>query len=297
MTNTIIMPLPSQDFDPTEVSIPWKMLKDAGFNVVFATVDGKRGYCDPVMISGEGLDPWGWIPGLKKVRFIGLFLRGNKSSRIAYQELEHDENFLNPKRYDELMVSDFAGMSLAGGHASGIKQYLEDKTLQRFVAEFFETLDDAGQHKPISAICHGVVLAARSQSPTLNQSVLYGKKTTALTWRLEKSAWDLTKYFARFWDPNYYRTYMETKEEPVGYWSVESEVKRALRDDTDFQDVHPKAKQHFLKASGLFRDSVNDNSPSWVVSDRNYISARWPGDVHAMTKEFISRLNPLSNPK
>jgi len=291
------MPLPSKDFDPTEVSIPWKMLKDAGFNVAFATIDGKRGYCDPMMISGEGLDLWGWIPGLKKLRFIGLFLRGDKPSRIAYQELEHDENFLNPKRFEELRVSDFAGMSLAGGHAVGIKQYLEDKTLQRFVAAFFETLDDSGQHKPISAICHGVVLAARSQSLTLNQSVLYGRKTTALTWGFEKSAWDLTRYFARFWDPNYYRTYMETKGEPVGYWSVESEVKRALKEDSDFQDVPQKAKQRFLKASGFFRDSANDNRPSWVVSDGNYISARWQGDVYTMTKEFISKLKHSSNPK
>ena len=290
MNKTIIMPLPSRDFDPTEVSIPWRMLKDAGFNVVFATVDGKRGYCDSVMMTGEGLDPWGWIPGLKKLRFIGLFLRGHKSSRMAYRELEQDENFLNPQRYDELIVSDFAGMCLAGGHAVGIKQYLEDKTLQRFVAEFFETHDDSGNHKPISAICHGVVLAARSQSPTMNKSVLFGKKTTALTWSFEKSAWDLTKYFARFWDPNYYRTYMETKDEPVGYWSVESEVKRALKDDSDFLDVPEKVEHHFLKSSGMFRDSVTDEKPSWVVSDGNYISARWPGDVHAMTREFISKL-------
>ncbi len=290
MNKTIIMPLPTRDFDPTEVSIPWKILKDEGFDVVFATVDGKRGYCDPVMITGEGLDPWGWIPGLKKFRVVGLFLRGNKSSRIAYQELERDDNFLNPKRYDELKVSDFAGMSLPGGHAVGIKQYLEDQTLQNFVAKFFETLDEQENHKPIAAICHGVVLAARSQSPTLNRSVLFGKKTTALTWSLEKSAWDLTKYFARFWDPNYYRTYMETRDEPVGYWSVENEVKRALEDESDFLDVPSNVAHHFLKASGLFRDTKKDDKPSWVVSDGNYISARWPGDAHAMTRKFISKL-------
>lgn len=290
MNKTIIMPLPSRDFDPTEVSIPWKSLKEEGFDVVFATVDGKRGYCDPIMITGEGLDPWGWMPGLKKFRLIGLLLRGNKSSRTAYQELEHDYNFLHPKRYDELEVSDFAGMVLPGGHAVGIKQYLEDKTLQNFVAEFFETLDEQRNHKPIAAICHGVVLAARSQSLTLNQSVLFRKKTTALTWNLEKSAWDLTKYFARFWDPNYYRTYMETKDEPVGYWSVESEVKRALEDESDFLDVPSNEAHHFLKASGMFRDTIHDDKPSWVVSDGNYISARWPGDANAMTRLLISKL-------
>lgn len=284
------MPLPNQDFDPTEVSIPWMMLKEAGFNVEFATVDGRRGYCDPLMLNGEGLDPWGWAPVLRKIRFIGLFLRANKVSRATYHKLEQDEKFLNPKRYDELKVSDYAGLSLAGGHAAGIKQYLEDKTLQTFVANFFETVDSSGQHKPISAICHGVVLAARSQSTTLNQSVLFGKKTTALTWPLEKSAWDLTKYFARFWDPNYYRTYLEVKGEPAGYWSVESEVKRALEDDSDFIDIPKKVDHHFFKASGLFRDSIHDDKPSWVVSDGNYVSARWPGDVHTMTKAFISKL-------
>ena len=72
---------------------------------------------------------------------------------------------------------------------------------------------------------------------------------------------------------------------------MESEVKRALRDDSDFLDVPKKTKWHFLKASGLFRDSIDDDRVSWVVTDGNYISARWPGDVHAMARKLISKLN------
>ena len=83
---------------------------------------------------------------------------------------------------------------------------------------------------------------------------------------------------------------METKDEPEGYWSVESEVKRALEDESDFLDVPSNETHHFLKASGMFRDTKDDDKPSWVVSDGNYISARWPGDAHAMTRKFISKL-------
>ena len=287
----IIIPLPSHDFDPTEVSISWKVLTDAGFQVTFATENGKRGHCDPLMISGEGLDPWGWIPVLKKVRLIGLFLRGNKAARTAYQQLENDTAFLKPVRFDALKASDYDGMVLPGGHASGMKQYLENEVLQRFVVQFFEDLDEAKNHKPIAAVCHGVVLAARSTSKQTQRSVLFGKKTTSLTWALEKSAWDLTKYFARFWGSTYYRTYMESKGEALGHWSVESEVTRALKNKSDFIDVPKASNHHFIKTSGLIRDTLTDDRAAWVVQDGNYISARWPGDVHTMAKDFVNLVN------
>ncbi len=291
MTHNIIMPLPSQDFDPTEVAITWQGLVDNGFKVTFATVNGERAHCDPMMISGEGLEPWGWIPGLKKIRFIGLILRASASSRAAYKKMQKDSEFLNPKTFTNLNVIDYQGMALPGGHASGMRPYLENKTLQRFVADFFETLDANGKHKPIAAVCHGVVLAARSISNKTGQSILFGKKTTALTWKLEKSAWDLTKFYARFWDNTYYRTYSENKGEPAGHWSVQSEVTRALKNTADFVDVDKSASQYFTKSSGMFRDSLDDDKAAWVVVDGNYVSARWPGDVHTMTKKFMGLFN------
>lgn len=39
----IIMPIPSHDFDPTEVAVSWKVLRDAGHQVFFATPDGLPG--------------------------------------------------------------------------------------------------------------------------------------------------------------------------------------------------------------------------------------------------------------
>ena len=291
----ILIPLASFDFDPSEVAIPWQILRDAGYTVTFATVDGKRGYADPIMLHGKGLDPWGWVPFLNNIRLIGLFLRADGHARSAYQTMENDVRFLNPIRFDQLQVNDFDGMVLPGGHAKKMTQYLEDKQLQEFVAEFFETMSEEGLHKPVAAVCHGVVLAARSISKKSNRSILYGKKTTALTWQLEKKAWDLTKYLARFWDPDYYRTYLETKAEPAGYMSVEQEVKRALASPDDFLDVQKGIEHYALKTSGMVRDSLANDKPAWVVRDGNYLSARWPGDVHTLARHFVDLLKSAHN--
>jgi len=281
---TILVPIPLRDFDPTEVALSWKILRAAGHRVEFATVDGTPGRADPMMISGEGLDPWGWIPGLRKLRLFGLMLRADRHGRDAYAELERDAQFQHPHSYTEIHAVQFDALLLPGGHAKGMRPYLEDARLQALVAEFF----DGG--KPVAAVCHGVLLAARSLSPRTGKSVLYGRKTTALTWKLEKSAWDLTRFLARFWDPAYYRTYEESKGDPSGYWSVEQEVKRALAAEGDFLDV-PPGTPHFLhKTSGLLRDRAGDERPAWVVRDGQYLSARWPGDVHTFARRFAAML-------
>lgn len=287
---TVIVPLPSRDFDPTEAALSWKIIRSAGHDVVFATPDGRRAHADPIMLSGAGLDPWGWVPGLDRMRLLGLLLRADRHGRQAYAEMQRDRNFLAPVPYAALDAAHYDGMLLPGGHAPGMKQYLEDSTLQNFVAAFFAALDASGRPKPVGAVCHGVVLAARAISPGTGRSVLYGRKTTALTWKLERSAWQLSKYLARYWDPGYYRTYCEGPEEPPGYRGVEMEVRRALACDGDFLDVPPSSQHYFAKTSGLLRDRLHDARPAWVVQDGNYVSARWPGDVHTFAQRFVHLL-------
>ena len=135
----------------------------------------------------------------------------------------------------------------------------------------------------MAAICHGVMLAARSTDPTTGRSVLHGRRTTALTWQLEHRAWAIARR-TRFWDPNYYRTYIEGPGQPAGYMSVQQEVTRALARPEDFLDVPPGEADYRLKTSGRTRDTATDARAAWVVQDRNYISARWPGDVHTFAK-------------
>lgn len=283
-SKTVLIPLPNRDFDPSEVAISWQLLRAAGHRVRFATPDGLPAEGDPLMLSGEGLDPWGWLPGARRLKLIGLLLRARRGAREAYGLMLADAEFRQPLRYEQLDVADFDGLLLPGGHwARGMRGYLESQVLQAFVGAFFSS------GKPVAAICHGVLLAARSPG-TAGRSALYGRKTTALTWAMEKSAWDLTRFFARFWDADYYRTYLEAPGEPAGYMSVQAEVTRALARPEDFLDVVKDAPDHLRKTSGLHRDSPSDSRPAWVVRDGNYISARWPGDVHGFAQGFIELL-------
>lgn len=283
-SKTVLIPLPNRDFDPSEVAISWQLLRAAGHRVRFATPDGRPAEGDPLMLSGEGLDPWGWLPGARRLKLIGLLLRARRGAREAYGLMLADAEFHQPLRYEQLDVADFDGLLLPGGHwARGMRGYLESEVLQAFVGAFFSS------GKPVAAICHGVLLAARSPG-TAGRSALYGRKTTALTWAMEKSAWDLTRFFARFWDADYYRTYLEAPGEPSGHMSVQAEVTRALARPEDFLDVPQDAADRLRKTSGLHRDSPSDSRPAWVVRDGNYISARWPGDVHGFAQRFIELL-------
>jgi len=279
------MPLPRADFDPSEVAVSWRVLRDAGHEVVFATADGTVASADPVMVTGIGLDFCSRIPGMKQLKLVGLLLRADRNGRAAYGELVDNAAFRAPLMHAHVQGGDFAGLLLPGGHAQGMREYLESAALQRVVAEFF----DAG--KPVAAICHGVVLAARSISALTGRPVLHGRRTTALTWKLERSAWLLSRYFGRWWDRDYYRTYREAPGEPDGYRGVQAEVTRALARPEDFVDVPADSPQHFRKASGLFRDTPSDDHPAFIVRDGNYLSARWPGDVHTFARTFAAMLD------
>ena len=119
--------------------------------------------------------------------------------------------------------------------------------------------------------------------------MLHGYQTTALTWGFENSAWSVAR-FTRFWDPNYYRTYLEQAGQPRGVMSVQQEVTRGLARAEDFRDVPKDDPLYRRKTSGLVRDTMDDEKPAFVVRDRNYVSARWPGDVHTFAKTFAGML-------
>jgi len=280
---TIVMPIPRQDFDPTEVAVSWKVLTDMGFEVVFATPDGMPAEADAIMLDGIGLDPWSWVPGLRHLRVIGLMLRANADARRAYREMQSSAAFGAPLAWSALRSDAYDALILAGGHrARGMREYLESPVLQQFVATYFAT------GKPVGAICHGVLLAARSHN-SLGQSVLHGRRTTALTWVQERAA-DRLARVGRWWDPGYYRTYAEEAQQPAGYMSVEQEVARALAAPADFIQVPADAADRLRKVSGLHRDSIADMRPGWVVVDGNYVSARWPGDAHLFAKTLAQMI-------
>lgn len=243
----VLMPLPAADFDPTEAAVPWRWLTARGHRVRFATPDGAPASADPRMLTGTGLGP------------CAPLLRAGRGARETYAALQSDADFRAPWRYEEAATRGFDGLLLPGGHAPGMRPYLESPVLQQLVAATFAA------KRPVGAICHGVLLAARARGRD-GQSVLHGRKTTALTRVLELSAWLSTP-----WLGNYYRTYPQT---------VQAEVTAALAHPRDFL-VGPPA---------LLRDTPTALRRGFAVRDGNYVSARWPGDAHRFAAEFAALL-------
>jgi putative intracellular protease/amidase len=90
------IPLPDRDFDVTEVAVPWRVLRDAGHQAVFATEQAgpsprRTPDCSPGCYSGT------WAA---------------------------------------LDVTAFDGLLLPGGHTSGMRQYLGSSALREQVARF-----------------------------------------------------------------------------------------------------------------------------------------------------------------
>lgn len=251
----ILMPIPNHDFDPSETAIPWKILTSKGFSVEFATPDGKPGEADKIMLTGKGLGLW------KRV------LMAREDALLAYSEMTRSNSFNNPKTYDSINPSDYEGIILPGGHASRMKDYLESNKLQKFVGEYFLT------NKPIGAICHGVVLAARSINPLTGKSILFGKKTTALLQSQEMTAFNLT----RLWLGNYYLTYPEI--------TVQKEVSSVLSSPDNFIEG----------PTPIFRDTLETLERGFSLQDGNYLSARWPGDAYNFSIQFSKMLSDKTN--
>lgn len=241
---SILFPLPDRDFDVTEVAVPWKLFREAGHDVVFATEAGAVPACDPLLITG--------------VVFGAL---GARPEPIAfYRELEQSPERTSPKRWAECTAGDFDALFLAGGHAPGMKQYLGSEVVHRLTAELFAA------NKPVAAICHGPLVAARARQD--GRSVLHGRRTTCLPKYMERSA-----YLATFWRRGrYYRTYPEY---------VQDEVTAALARPDDFERG-PKER--------FERGTRDDDSHAFVVEDGNYVSARWPGDAYLIAKRMIAKL-------
>jgi putative intracellular protease/amidase len=242
----ILCLLPQSGFDPSESAVPCMALREAGIEVAFATPDGKAAQADPRLVSG-GFGP------------LNFLFMTRKADLSTYADMAQCPQFRRPLSYDAVDPSAFSGLLIPGGHAAGVKTMLESARAQAIALAFFE----AG--KPVAAVCHGVLLLARTIAPATGKSVLHGRRTTALTAaNMELPAWLLTAA----WLGRYYRTYRQT---------VEAEVKAALA-----------SPDHFMRGPFMARrDTRSDTRAGFIVQDGHYLSARWPGDCHRFAQALV----------
>lgn len=245
----ILIAIPHADFDPTETAIPWKVLTEAGHTIRFATPSGQIGEADQRVLTGRGFGPF------------STFFAARSDGIETYEKLLRSEPFRRPLPYDDLDEDEFDGLLLPGGHAPGMREYLESEVLQQLASSFFTN------NKPVGAICHGVIVLARCRLPGNDRSPLFGRRTTALPAFMEQSAY----WSTRLWLGDYFKTYEMT---------VQQIVCHELEHDSDFHKG----------PLSLRRDSADAPQKGFAVIDGNYISARWPGDAYRFSRGFLSIL-------
>ncbi len=231
----------------TEVAVPWRLLTRLGHVVRFATEHG------------------GTAPRADQRLLDGVIfgqLGAAAEPKAFYRQMDSDEEFQTPIAWEDIKPHEFGGLILPGGHAPGMRQYLGSEVLRGKVAEYWAL------GRPAGAICHGVLVLARTRDPATGLSLLHGRRTTCLPKYMERSA-----FLATAWRlGRYYRTYPEY---------VEHEVRDALRDPADF------VRGPWVLSK---RGTASDDGPAFVVQDGNYVSARWPGDAYLFAKRFADRL-------
>jgi putative intracellular protease/amidase len=168
----VLIPLPDNDFDPTESATPWRVCVDRGWNATFSTENGNVAAADHRLLMGFVRGPLGAGP-------MGL---------RDYKRMTATPEYQKPIRYSDINVDDYDAILLTGGHAPGMKQFLESRVLQEKVVQFFK------KDKGVGAICHGLLVPARAIDPDTGKSVLYNYKTTSLTKLLE-----VIGYCSTFW--------------------------------------------------------------------------------------------------
>ncbi len=148
-----------------------------------------------------------------------------------------------------------------------MRQYLGSAVLREQVARFWQL------GLPVGAICHGVLVLARTRDAGTGRRLLAQSQTTCLPKYMERTA-----FLATAWRlGRYYRTY-------PAY--VEDEVKASLD--------HPRAQFRQGPLTLSARGTETNDAPAFTVQDGRYLSARWPGDAYLFARRFAELLNPAS---
>lgn len=192
----VLIPVPQEGADPTEVAVPWAALNGAGHDVLFATQTGAVAACDTITLTGDGLP------------LHARLLRARADNRALHDAMVRGDAWRAPMMWASASATDFDAIVFPGGHAPGMRAYCESGDIQRLASEAFAAA------MPVAAICHGVLPLARAKRGD-GTPLLTGKTTTSLTAIMERASILLTRRALG----DHYRTYPE---------NVETEARRAV---------------------------------------------------------------------
>jgi putative intracellular protease/amidase len=235
-TVPILMPLPDHDFDPTEAAIPWKACSLQGWKIAISTETGNVPEGDLHRLEGP-------LPGL---------LSASQNAKLAYREMTQDPAYRQPIPYEGIDPSQYEALLLPGGDGLRVRQYLDSSILRSKVLQFCE------QHKLIGAICHGLLVLARTLDHRTGRSVLYGHKVTAPPKSLDRFGYLVDRWFLRH-----------------GYVMYSS----CVADEVRSQLEHPEDMSY---GPSLFKP--------YVVSDGAFITSRWYLDAELFAQSFVDAL-------
>ncbi|PWW75925.1 class I glutamine amidotransferase-like protein [Tuber magnatum] len=255
--------------DPTEVAIPWKKFRDGGWEITFATENGKVARADERLL-GNGV--------------FATFLGASKGATAAYREMADSEAHRNPLAWSAQGFSlvPYDAVLLPGGHDKPIRQYLDSESLHLLLREYWplvkrsrDAITSDEPPKVVGAICHGVVALSNATHPPASgstdprgPSLLHDVETSTLPYWMEQVAWIASQAWLL---GGYYKTYGARR-------SCSSDVSKVLN------------KKEQYKCGPLSQSPFAHVDPSY-----HYISARFPGDAWLFAEKVMEEVQQCRN--
>ncbi|KAG0131496.1 class I glutamine amidotransferase-like protein [Tuber indicum] len=270
----VVIILADEGQDPTEVAIPWKKFRDSGWEITFATENGKVAKADERLLS-NGL--------------FATFLGASKAAAAAYREMVESEAHKNPLAWSmqgfslvpygtAKPPSEEDAVLLPGGHDKPIRQYLDSESLHLLLREYWplvkrsrDAITSDEPSRVVGAICHGVVALSNATHPPATgstdpegPSLLHDVETSTLPYWMEQVAWVASQ---AWFLGGYYKTYGASR-------SCASDVSKVLNN-----------KKQQYKCGPLSQSPFAHVDPNY-----HYISARFPGDSWLFAEKMVDEV-------
>ncbi|KAI1400999.1 class I glutamine amidotransferase-like protein [Hypoxylon fuscum] len=201
--------------DPTgalplyQTAVPYTAFKAAGYDVKFATENGKQPRCDKKLLEG----------------FTQKLLGATKEVVAKYKKMAVSDEMRHPLSWSApgFTLDPFDLVVFPGGHEKGVRQIIDSPVVHQLVVEYFPQTKKPSS-KVVGAICHGVMVLSESKD-VHGRSVIRECSTTALPAKFEQAAYWGTRAVLG----DYYKTYGHGSE------NVEESIKKNLINPAQFK--------------------------------------------------------------